>query len=569
MVGLKTIRGKLMAGFLVIAVITAIVSVISYSGMKNLEKKFTQVIESAPLIETAVNMKLALSQDLMKVMKLMAALDTDALDEIWKDHETSIQQFNTYKSAMLDGAQLKGKTIFPAKDEALRKIIRASAAGYEQGVLPNFKIAYEQMYKQLSAEAYDYDLLETIDEITVEKGNELSLQLDRVIEIAQDGILRAESEVQGQRSRTETLIWSATLAGIGVALLLGFVLSGKIAGPIKETAAYIQAVAGGDFSRSLDITRNDEIGTMVTAMNGMVGQLSQVFKKMSDGVVTLNQTASDLSKVAGNLESGAGEMSDRSGAVSDAARSVSENIASVAAGSEQSSSSLEVVSASMDEMNATVNEIAKNTETAKSITQSAVTTARSASSKVNALGEDAREIGQVTEVITEISGQTNLLALNATIEAARAGEAGKGFAVVANEIKALADQTAQAAGNIARRISTIQASTRGTVDEIETVTKVIDEVDTIVVSIAAAIEEQSMTSREISGNIGQAALGIRDIHSNISESSKTSAKIAHDISGVNTHAGAVKESTHDVNESVRELRAFSGNLKDVLSRFKV
>jgi len=566
---LKNLRGKLMAGFLAMAAITAIVSVISYSGMKNLEKKFNLVIESAPLIETAVNMKLALSQDLMEVMNLMAALDTEELDGIWKDHEAVIQRFNTHKTAILEGADLGGKTIFPARDPALRKIAQASASLYEKEVLPNFRTAYEQMYKQLSAESYDYDLLETIDEITVEKGNELSKELDRVIEIAQGLILKAEAEVQAQRSRTETLIWSATLAGIAAALVLGFILSGRIAGPIKETGVFIQAVAEGDFSRSLDISRNDEIGAMVKAMNDMVGELAQVFKDLSSGVVTLNQTSSDLSMVGGRLETGANRMSDRSGSVSDAARAMSNNIASMAAGSEQSSSNLEMVSASMKEMTATVNEIAKNTEEAKSITQSAVTTAGKASSRVNALGEDAREIGQVTEVITEISGQTNLLALNATIEAARAGEAGKGFAVVANEIKALADQTAGAAGDIAQRIAKIQESTTGTVDEIETVSKVIDEVDILVVSISSAIEEQSLTSKEISGNIGQAALGIRDIHSNISDASGASADIARDISSVNTHAGDVKDSTRDVNESVNRLNDFTGNLKDILGRFKV
>ncbi len=566
---LRTLRGKLMAGFLAIAAITAIVSFISYSGMKRLEKKFNLVIESAPLIETATNMKLTLSQDLMKVIKLMAALDTEELDAIWKDHEVVIQRFNTYKAAILEGANLNGKTIFPARDQPLRQLVQASASVYEQEVLPNFRAAYEQMYRQLSAESYDYDLLETIDEITVEKGDELSRQLDRVIEIARGLILKAEDEVQAQRSRTEVLIWSATLAGIAAALVLGFIFSGKIADPIKETGTFIQAVARGDFSRSLDISRNDEIGAMVKDMNDMVGELAQVFRDLSAGVVTLNQTSSDLSTVAGRLETGAKEMSDRSGSVSDAARVMRDNIASVAAGSEQSSSNLDMVSASMEEMNATVNEIAKNTGDAKSITRAAVATALNASSRVNALGEDAGKIGQVTQVITEISGQTHLLALNATIEAARAGDAGKGFAVVANEIKALADQTAEAAGTIARRIAKIQESTRGTVDEIQTVSRVIDEVDTIVVSIASAIEEQTLTSREISGNMGQAALGIRDIHSGISDASSSSAGIAQDILRVSTHAGDVKDSTHDVNESVNRLNAFAGNLKDMLGRFKV
>ena len=566
---LKTLRGKLMAGFLVIASITAIVSLISYSGMKNLEQKFKTVIESAPLIESAINMKLILSRDIMMVMKLMAALDTDELDAIWKDHDANIKKFNLFKQAILSGGTLNGKTIVPAKDKALLEVVKQSGTAYEKEFLPNFKIAYEQMHSQLSAEPYDYDLLDTIDETTIEKGNGLTARLDKAIESIQVLIVTAESEIRKEKSRAETLIWSATLAGIAVAVLLGLFISGKIAGPIKQADDFIQAVAKGDFTHSLKIVRNDEIGSMVGAINEMVEKLAQVFREITTGVATLNQTSSGLSKVSGDLEAGAGEMSDRSGAVADAARGMSERLNSVAASSEQSSSNLDMVSAAMEEMNTTVNEIAKNTGDAKSITESAVTTARHASLKVNELGDDAREIGEVTEVISEISGQTNLLALNATIEAARAGEAGKGFAVVANEIKDLADQTARAAQDISRKISKIQQSSRGTVDEIGQISTVINEVDGIVSSISTAIEEQSITAREISNNIAQAAQGIHETNANIGESSQASSGIAGDIASVNTNAMAVNDSTREVNDSVGKLRDFARSLKDILGRFKV
>ncbi|MCG8634764.1 MAG: methyl-accepting chemotaxis protein [Desulfobacterales bacterium] len=566
---LKTLRGKLMAGFLVIASITAIVSLISYSGMKNLEQKFKTVIESAPLIESAINMKLILSRDIMMVMKLMAALDTDELDAIWKDHDANIKKFNLFKQAILSGGTLNGKTIVPAKDKALLEVVKQSGTAYEKEFLPKFKIAYEQMHSQLSAEPYDYDLLDTIDETTIEKGNGLTARLDKAIESIQALIVAAESEVRKEKSRAETLIWSATLAGIAVAVLLGLFISGKIAGPIKQADDFIQAVAKGDFTHSLKIVRNDEIGSMVGAINEMVEKLAQVFREITTGVATLNQTSSGLSKVSGDLEAGAGEMSDRSGAVADAARGMSERLNSVAASSEQSSSNLDMVSAAMEEMNTTVNEIAKNTGDAKAITESAVTTARHASLKVNELGDDAREIGEVTEVISEISGQTNLLALNATIEAARAGEAGKGFAVVANEIKDLADQTARAAQDISRKISKIQQSSRGTVDEIGQISTVINEVDGIVSSISTAIEEQSITAREISNNIAQAAQGIHETNANIGESSQASSGIAGDIASVNTNAMAVNDSTREVNDSVGKLRDFARSLKDILGRFKV
>ena len=106
----QTLRAKQMTGFLIVASITAIVSLVSYNGMKNLENKFKIVIESAPLIESAVNMKLFVGQDIIAVMKLMAALDTEELDIIWKEHETNIARFDLYKKGILQGATLKSKS---------------------------------------------------------------------------------------------------------------------------------------------------------------------------------------------------------------------------------------------------------------------------------------------------------------------------------------------------------------------------------------------------------------------------------------------------------------------------
>jgi methyl-accepting chemotaxis protein len=565
----QTLRGRLMTGFLAIASITAVVSVISFFGMKELETKFNTVIDSTPLIESAVNMKLTLAQDMMLVMRLMAALDTDELEAVWKEHEKSIQQFNLYKTAILDGGDLGGKTIVRADDAGLRKRISFSGERYEQSFLPNFKVAYEQMHKQLSAEAYDYSLLDTIDEKTIESGQGVSKGIDEAIVMIQELIFAAESDVKAEKFRVATLIWATTGIGIGVAVLLGFVISGKIAGPVKKVDRFIQEIAKGDFTQSLVIRQRGELGSMVTAINEMKGELADAFTRITQGVATLNQASSGLSQVAGDLDTGVNEMSGRAGSAAEASRVMSEGIAAVAASSQQSSSNLDSVSAAMEEMAATVNEIAGNAGKAKDVTATAVTAAENVSGKVDQLGGDAREIGHVTEVITEISEQTNLLALNATIEAARAGEAGKGFAVVANEIKDLAEQTSEAAGNISGRIGRIQDSTQDTVDEIRQISKIITQVDDIVTSIAAAVEEQSLTTREVTGNIAQAVEGIHETHTSISESSAASSGVAKDLASLDGNVQAIRKSTDRVNESVGVLTDFSRSLNQILGRFKV
>src|ERR1051326_2860504 len=185
----------------------------------------------------------------------------------------------------------------------------------------------------------------------------------------------------------------------------------------------------------------------------------------------------------------------------------------------QASANLEHVATATGEMTSTIGEIASNSEKARRVTDEANREAIAITDQIKQLGQAAHEIGRVTETITEISSQTNLLALNATIEAARAGAAGKGFAVVANEIKALAQQTATATEDIKSGISGVQSATATGIAEVGKVSQVIQEVSQIVCSIAAAIEQQSVTTRDISQNIVQASAGVAGANKRVSETS--------------------------------------------------
>jgi len=220
-------------------------------------------------------------------------------------------------------------------------------------------------------------------------------------------------------------------------------------------------------------------------------------------------------------------------------------------------------------MTSVIKEIAQNTEKARTVTGEAVSEAAETSEKVDELGRAANEIGKVTETITEISEQTNLLALNATIEAARAGEAGKGFAVVANEIKDLAKQTAEATGEIRKKIEGIQTSTKGTVIHIKQITKVINNVNEIVATIATAVEEQSVTTREIADNVTQASQGLGEITENVAQSSSVADEIAKDIADVNQTSGEMSNTSSQVNTSAEDLSKEAEQLMGMVGQFQV
>lgn len=386
---------------------------------------------------------------------------------------------------------------------------------------------------------------------------------DITVEIT--GIIAAEK-------KKGTIFSLAVSTGVMILLiLLSIVITRTILGPIRKTLAMIRDIAQGegDLTKRLDVVSTDEIGALATWFNRFVERIHSIITDVAANAEQLNSSSTSLSAISDHMASGAEKTSMKSAAVAAAGEEMSANMNSVAAAMEQASTNIGIVATASEEMASTINEIASNAEKAKFVTENAVVLTKNASGQVNELGHTAQEIGKVIETITDISEQVNLLALNATIEAARAGEAGKGFAVVANEIKDLARQTASATSDIKERVEKIQKCTQGTVDDISGISTIVTEINDIVATIAASVEEQSVTTQEIAENINQAATGITEVNENVAQSNAVSNDIAKEIAEVTMAADEMSQSSSQVNMSADDLSTLAEKLAEMVGKFKV
>ena len=344
-------------------------------------------------------------------------------------------------------------------------------------------------------------------------------------------------------------IWIAT--GITISLLL----TGSITGPIGRLNTVHHLLANGDLTVNIKINRKDELGKDMVEIKGLVERWRELIGNVKSVAANISSAGNQLSVSAEQMSHGSNTQTERTSQVATASEEMSQTIVEIARNTgkiaESASRTVKVAKSGQEIVVSSVEEVKK-----------IAVTVDETSAFVKTLGDRSSQIGEIVNVINEIADQTNLLALNAAIEAARAGEAGRGFAVVADEVRKLAERTANATSEIGSMIGAIQEGVKSAINAMEIATRKVE--------TGVALSTQGGNSlNDIVECVNELQLMVEQIASSTEQMSATSEEINKDIEQIAAVSKETSASSGQTAQAAGELAKLSVVLEHAVSGFKL
>lgn len=511
---------KLIGGFLIVAVIAGIIGIVGISNIKTIDARDTMLYEKATVpIKDLVILAQAFERIRVNMWEMIATQDEGTIEEKAKEIDALREEISKCQEDF-------EKNI---NDEKVKKELEDFKASE--------KIFGEDIDRIVELAKANKD--KEAEELMINEADKTAAEEEAQIDSMESELTRFAQQISNDNIKTadSATITTITVLVIGIlfAIIIGLFLSRSISNPLAKVTKMLQDMANGEISDKLSMDRSDEIGILAKSMNKLVDTMKDLI--IEDGGVVLENAANkdltkrmkkeylgqfakmkeNINKVIASLDTALTQVAEATEQVSSASQQISAGGQSLAQGANEQASSLEEVSSSLEEMSSMTKQNAENANQAKNLAGEANGNAAEGtksmtkmSESINKIKESSDQTAKIVKTIDEIAMQTNLLALNAAVEAARAGEAGRGFAVVAEEVRNLAQRSAQAAKNTADMIAESVKNADGGVKiatevskSFESITTSVKKVNDLIAEIAAASNEQAQGIDQVNTAVAQ------------------------------------------------------------------
>jgi len=540
---------KLIAGFLLVAILTAIVGGAGIFGMKQIDTSFDDmyVMQTVPLPELGKAIEMLQRQRAcMREFIIGAAVDDLALIE------DAYQRSQSYRPIMYTSLDSYFKTI--RAPEAIRLFEEARNL-YDTQFRECMDLIYTRAKEGADPQEL-YALMRQYTDATNKIVDNFDACMNMKIEVAADAAASSST-----MANVLLIVIIVILAlSLGIAVFLAFYISGLISKPLITLTAFMKkAGTTGDISLRAEDVRmiesfghyKDEIGQTISNCSAFIDHVTKISKELetiAGGDLTsspkqLSDTDTmgvSLNTMLGNLNNMFSEINSATGQVSAGSKQIADGAQALAQGSTEQASSVEELAASLNEVSTKTNRNAEMAKEAASLSSEIKVSAEKGSRQmeqmmqaVTEINEAGGAISRVIKVIDDIAFQTNILALNAAVEAARAGQHGKGFAVVAEEVRNLAAKSAEAAKDTSGLIeNSIEKANLGmsiAVETSESLKEIVSGINRnaeIIVEIEESSNEQADAIKQINVGIDQVAQVVQQNSATAEESAAASEEMS-------------------------------------------
>ncbi len=583
---------KQIAGFLIVTVIMLVVGGVGFLGIKSLGDKSNDIIESAPLIDAAMEMKLALAQDMQIVMDIIACKELSDLEDLWRRHEENIRTFDIFADAILNGAETDKGTIYATSSDALRVVVEEADKLHNDQFRPSLEALYGTKNQILVFEKeigvdQNFGLHGKLNNASDKLEKNLNTHSASIKELMISYLLVRRNEKDFLLYQDEKYVQKTNKSigdlSRGVAISkLPLDIKKSIRVDIKEfKSTFLELIQKKliikTFTNTFDALNQRANQSGVTAME-MISKIEDTAREQIDkakgdtykttifvsmlliciiivgfvAALTLGVTISQ--SITRPLNTAINGLTIGSSQLRSASTQLSSSSLELSQGASEQAASLEEISSNIEELTAMTKQNADNSNEANSMGITANSDSELSLQAVEMMNDTVKEIktasdqtAQIIKTIDEIAMQTNLLALNAAVEAARAGDAGRGFAVVAEEVRNLAQRSAEAAKNTTALIEGVQKSSEEGVgasaaveQSIKHISDSIGKMTTLLGEVSAASNEQAQGLIQINNAIGKLDSVTQKNAANSEQSASASTELSTQAQGLNNVVESLK-----------------------------